>query len=178
MWFPKLKAKLDEVVSKCIVIRYFSDFLMPKSDNLRRPSPPLSNQRYQALAAFRKALREFLHFSEEAALEAGVAPQQHQAMLVIRASSAGNSEDGIVTIGDLAAQLQVKHQSAVGLVNRMEAAGLVRKTQDAGDRRRMCVRLSKRGHRLLEKLAAAHAAELARVGPALRTMLKSLGAAL
>jgi len=132
--------------------------------------PPVSDADYQQLAAFRHALREFLRFSEEAALAAGVAPHQHQAMLVIR----GCPRDTSLTIGDLAMQLQIRHHSAVGLVNRMAAEGLVAKSADPKNYRQVFVRLTQRGQRILETLSPAHKAELARIGPALREILNHL----
>jgi len=126
----------------------------------------VSKADYEHLAAFRNALREFLHFSEEAALAAGVPPQQHQAMLVIR----GTSGADFLTVGELAAHLKIKHHSAVGLANRMEAERLIAKSHDPRDRRQVLLRLTPRGNRILEKLTAAHKAELVRIGPVLRNI--------
>ena len=130
----------------------------------------ISKADYEHLAAFRNALREFLHFSEEAALAAGVPPQQHQAMLIIR----GFPGRDFVTVSELAASLKVKHHSAVGLVNRMEADGLVVKSQAPDDRRQVLVRLTALGGKTLENLSAAHKAELARIAPAFRKILNHL----
>ncbi|MGH8024732.1 MAG: MarR family winged helix-turn-helix transcriptional regulator, partial [Limisphaerales bacterium] len=44
----------------------------------------LNKTEYETLAAFRYALRRFLHFSEQAARTVGLTPQQHQAMLAIK----------------------------------------------------------------------------------------------
>ena len=125
---------------------------------------------YQLLAEFRKTLREFLHFSEQAAVAAGVTPRQHQAMLVIRGALEGDS----IIIGDLAQQLHIKHQSAVGLFNRMEKAGLIEKEHDPADRRRIFLRLTKQGNRLLAGLSVAHKSELKRIGPTLDEIVKKL----
>ena len=38
---------------------------------------------YQALAQFRYEIRRFTNFSEQAARDAGIEPQQHQALLAI-----------------------------------------------------------------------------------------------
>jgi len=135
--------------------------------------PAVSPTDYEHLAAFRHALREFLHFSEEAALAAGVAPQQHQAMLVIR----GRRERDYLTVGELAAQLKIKHHSAVGLVSRMEEERLVKKSDDPSNYRQVRVELAARGRRILEKLSPVHKAELARIGPTLRGILHQLEAA-
>ncbi len=132
--------------------------------------PAVSKRDYEHLAAFRNALRDFLHFSEEAALASGVPPQQHQAMLVIR----GVPDRDYLTVGELAAQLKIKHHSAVGLVNRMEADGLMAKSRDPKNRRQVLVRLTARGRRALENLSPVHMDELARIGPSLRKMLRHL----
>ena len=44
----------------------------------------VSKAEYETLAELRYSLRQFLHFSEEAAHGAGVTPQQHQALLAIK----------------------------------------------------------------------------------------------
>ena len=142
----------------------------------KRPTkelPEVTEADYKLLAAFRHTLRAFLHFSEEAALAAGVSPQQHQAMLVIR----GFPDTDHLTVGELAAQLKIKHHSAVGLVNRMAAEGLVDRSDAPDDRRQVLVRLTMRGRRTLEQLAPVHKAELARIAPVLREILGRLESA-
>lgn len=140
---------------------------MPK----QKPTSRVTEADYRHLAAFRHALREFLHFSEEAAGAAGLPPRQYQAMLAIRGLANGEP----LTVGELASRLKIRHHSAVGLVNRMEADGLVAKSQDPRDRRQVLVRLTPRGESNLEKLATVHKAELTRIAPALREILKQLG---
>ena len=68
--------------------------------------PELSKADYEALAAFRYALRRFLAFSDAAIREKGVTPQQHQALLAIKAS-----RDESLTIGALAEALLLQHHS-------------------------------------------------------------------
>jgi DNA-binding MarR family transcriptional regulator len=133
----------------------------------------VSKADYEYLAAFRSALREFLHFSEEAALAAGVPPQQHQAMLLIR----GFPGRDFITVSELASNLKIKHHSAVGLANRMETERLIVKSQDPGDRRQVLIRLTAAGEKTLQRLSAAHKAELARIAPAFRKILNHLKAA-
>jgi DNA-binding MarR family transcriptional regulator len=135
-----------------------------------RKSSIVSDTDYELLATFRHALREFLYFSEQEALAAGVAPQQHQAMLVIR----GLPKDNQLTVGELARKLKIKHHSAVGLINRMQADGLVKKCEDPDNRRQVLVRLASRGHRILDTLSPVHKAELARIAPTLRTILNQI----
>jgi DNA-binding MarR family transcriptional regulator len=130
---------------------------------------PLSEHDYQLLADFRFELREFLHFSEMAAYDAGLHPQQHQALLVVR-----GSRHPEVTVGEIALRLKVKPHTAVELINRMAAEGLVRKVADPQDGRRVLLQLTPRSERLLNKLSSAHKTELARVGPALEEILTHL----
>jgi DNA-binding MarR family transcriptional regulator len=132
---------------------------------------PIRKDEYEALAEFRYALRLFLHFSERAAEQAGLAPQQHQALLAIMGFP-GREQ---VTIGELAERLQIRHHSAVGLVDRLVAQGLVAREHSAGDRRQVYVALSERGLALLEQLSTAHRDELRRLGPQWRALLEQIG---
>lgn len=116
-----------------------------------------------ALAGFRYELRRFLHFSESAALEAGLQPQQHQLLLQV----AGAPRTAQVTIGYVAERLALKHNSAVELVDRSEREGLLERTEDARDRRCAILRLTRKGRRMLERLADAHARELHEMAPRL-----------
>jgi DNA-binding MarR family transcriptional regulator len=114
-----------------------------------------------ALAGFRYELRRFLHFSESAALEAGLQPQQHQLLLQV----AGAAESAQVTIGYVAERLALKHNSAVELADRSEREGLLERTADARDRRCAILRVTRKGRRMLERLADAHARELHEMAP-------------
>jgi DNA-binding MarR family transcriptional regulator len=130
----------------------------------------LATQDYAQLAAFRRALREFLHFSEGAAAAAGLTAQYYQAMLIIRACP----EEQSITINDLAQQLFIKHNSAVGLVDRLVQEDLVQRTPSKSDRRKVELRLTLEGRKVLAKLAAMHRRELQRIGPLLRAFFTEL----
>ena len=130
----------------------------------------VSAREYEQLAAFRYALRQFLSFSEEAAREAGLTPQQHQAMLAIK----GSPDPARVTIGDLAERLRVRHNSAVGLVDRLTAQGLLERRANPDDRRQVHLALTAHGADVLEQLTAAHRDEIRRIGPQLRDLLAEL----
>ncbi|HSQ79549.1 MAG TPA: MarR family transcriptional regulator [Casimicrobiaceae bacterium] len=123
----------------------------------------LDQGEYEALAQFRYTLRRFLSFSETAAGGVGLTPQQYQALLAIK----GASGEGPVTINDLARQLMIKHNSAVGLVDRLEEDGLIVRRVARDDRRKVNLILTPKGSRTFEKLASAHRAELERIGPKL-----------
>jgi DNA-binding MarR family transcriptional regulator len=125
---------------------------------------------YAQLAAFRQGLREFLRFSEDAAGQVGLATQHYQAMLIVRASPEGTR----ITINDLARHLLIKHNSAVGLVDRLAKEGLVRRASSARDRRMVELELTARGRKVLAKLAATHRRELERIGPELKRLIADL----
>jgi DNA-binding MarR family transcriptional regulator len=118
---------------------------------------------FQALAELRYLIRQFLDRSETMAGERGLTPQQHQLMLAI----AGRPEGVAPTIGYLAERLLIRHHSAVGLVDRLEAQGLVEREPGADDRRRVNVRLTERGATVLRDLSASHRAELRLLAPRL-----------
>jgi len=111
------------------------------------------------LAQFRYALRKFLRFSELAARQCGVTPQQHQLMLGIR----GYTGRGAATISELAEFLQERHHSVVGLVERAVQSGLVSRAQDAADRRVVNVSLTPSGEEVLLKLTRMHYEEAKRL---------------
>lgn len=121
-----------------------------------RPQRRFSDEDYRAILEFRTRLRRFLGWSGAQARQAGLTPAQHQLLLAVR----GHPDPQGPTIGDLAAYLQLRHHSVVGLVDRAEAAGLVRRRDDAHDRRVARVQLEPEGEAALEHLTALHVAEL------------------
>jgi len=125
---------------------------------------------YRILAEFRQNLRKFLHFSQEAARDAGIEAQQYQMMLAIK----GLPADVRPTIGELAKRMYIQHHSCVGLVDRLAERGLVKRVRDPDDRRRIIVRLTSRGESTLRKLYKTHAAELRRLAPELIETLSEL----
>jgi DNA-binding MarR family transcriptional regulator len=131
---------------------------------------PVSDEEYQALAAFRYALRQLLHFSEEAARQAGITPQQYLALLAVR----GFPGRDRATVTELAERLKIRHHSAVGLIDRMESQGLMVRHAGGADRRQVFVSLTPRGAQLLAPLAAAHRDQLQRIRSDLRGILERL----
>lgn len=129
----------------------------------------VSKSHYEALAAFRYALRRFQHFSEEAARNADLEPQQHQMMLAIM-----GSPDDRLTIGEIADRLQVQHHSAVALAARAETRGLVARHHGEVDRRQVFVTLTDVGNEALRDLSAAHRRELLTAAPELIRILQRI----
>lgn len=124
----------------------------------------LTTHDYAQLAAFRHALRGFMRFSDAAAAEAGLTSKHYHAMLVLR----GCPDDRRVTINDLAHELFIKHNSAVGLVDRLVDEGLIVREPSTSDRRKVELTLTVYGRQVLAKLASMHRRELQRIGPGLR----------
>jgi DNA-binding MarR family transcriptional regulator len=123
---------------------------------------------YEALAAFRGALRQFLAFSEAAAGAEGVPPQQHQALLAIKGAPGAET----ISVGDLAERLMVRHNTAVELSDRLAAAGLITRAQAADDRRRILLRLTPKAEAVLERLSESHLKELRQITPLLIELLR------
>ena len=131
----------------------------------------ISDIDYRSLAEFRYQIRRFLHFSERAARDAGLEPQQHQLMLALRGWPDSEQPPSIRL---LAEQLQLEHNTLVGLVDRLVERGMVTRSRALGDRRQVLVRLTERGEAELEKLAIHHLTELRGNGPKLVRALEDL----
>ena len=130
----------------------------------------LSETDYRRLAQFRHALRQFLQFSEGAAGDAGLTPQQYQALVAIRGLAGGEPP----SVGDLANWLLIEHHSAVGLVDRLVAAGLIVRGKQESDGRRVTLVLTPKAQGLLAGLVDAHRAELRRLIPLMKPLLSEL----
>jgi DNA-binding MarR family transcriptional regulator len=137
------------------------------------PVPALdpSEINYEQLHQFRYLIRRFLRFSEEAARGAGIEPRQHQLLLTIKGMQ--QSPDGI-SVTTAAERLQISHNTAVELVDRAQAAGLVVRGRSTEDRRLVLVRLTPRGEDCLDRLSSAHLAEIRSWAPELIDALTAL----
>ena len=131
----------------------------------------LSDADYATLAEFRFSLRQFLAFSESRAAECGLTPQQHQALLAIRAAPA----DG-ATVGYVADRLILKPHSATGLVDRLVVLNLVERKASAQDKRRALLVLTREAHTKLARLSAVHREEILRLKPLLTGLLGTMKA--
>lgn len=132
--------------------------------------PKLTSASYRKLAAFRYEMRKFLSFSEQAARAAGIEPQQHQLLLAVRGLPSGVRP----TIGAVAERLCIQHHTAVGLVDKLEAQGLVARERGTHDRREVLLRLTPAGQGVLERLSALHRQQLRVVGPAMVSALSAI----
>jgi len=75
-----------------------------------------------------------------------------------------------VTIAYAAERLGLKHNSTVELVNRSEREGLLSRVEDTGDRRRVILRVTRKGNQVLGKLSNEHARELNELAPRLQRL--------
>jgi DNA-binding MarR family transcriptional regulator len=131
----------------------------------------LAEDDFVGLAGFRLALRKFLTFSEAAVRAAGVTTQQYQAMLAVRARRAQE-----ISIKELAAELMLKPNGAVQLIDRLEAIGMVQRRNAENDRRSVLVSLTQLGDRVIEVLGAEHLSALVEQRPLLVESLRRLKA--
>lgn len=127
----------------------------------------LSDAEYRILGDFRRAIREFLAFSEEGAIAHGITAQQHQALLAIRAHSGPEP----MTVGELAESLMIKSHSAVGLVSRLEERDLVARKESAEDRRRALLELKPKGVDILETISGRNLRKIDETGEILNDMV-------
>jgi DNA-binding MarR family transcriptional regulator len=125
---------------------------------------------YRALADLRYRIRHFLRDGDAVARAAGLEPQQYQLLLMIRGLPQGEE----ATIRTLAERLALRHHSAVGLIDRLEARGFVHRNRGRDDRRQVLVSLLPRGERILEKVARRRIDELHSYGRELASAIEKL----
>jgi DNA-binding MarR family transcriptional regulator len=126
----------------------------------------LSDEDYRRLLGFRDGIRRYLNHLEEEARNLGLTPAQHQLLLAVR----GHGGDKAPSIRELSEHLLLRHHSMVELVNRAQAAGLVRREPDADDHRVVRVALTEHGMEQLRLLSTSHLEELSRMLPRLRVL--------
>jgi DNA-binding MarR family transcriptional regulator len=122
-------------------------------------TPPFGKAEYEELARFRYGVRRYMRFSELAVRRAGFRPQQYQLLLAIK----GYPGRDWVTVGEAAERLQIQHNSAVGLADRCERLGLIRREDHPSDRRIIVLKLTERGEEVLGGLVQLHQQELDRL---------------
>jgi len=139
----------------------------------KRPAgskPHLTAADYETLASFRYGVRRYLAFAEANARSVGLTSQQHQALLAMKVHTFSRP----MTIGDLAAELLIKHHSAVELVGRLEKSELVQRRADPSDGRKVLVCLTDAGEAVLACLSVQNLGELRDIAPAFSHLLERL----
>lgn len=124
---------------------------------------------YEALLAFRTALRRFNSWSEGQARAVGLTHAQHQLLLAVK----GHPDERGPTIGDVAAYLLLRHHSAVELINRAQAGGFVERHRDGDDARVVRLKLTEHGAACIQKLTQLHVDELQQLAPLLRHVISA-----
>ena len=125
---------------------------------------------YQELAEFRYQILSYLKRADECARSAGLEPHQYLLLLALRGLPTGREP----SIQVLAERMQVRHHSAVGMIDRMERRGFVRRERAKDDRRRVLVRLTARGNGVLAKVAKERLSDLRTMAPALVRALSAI----
>lgn len=123
----------------------------------------LPDEVYSRLLTLRTALRRFERWSAEQAAAAGLTPAQHQLLLAVR----GHPDPRGPTVGEVAEYLLLRHHSVVGLVDRAESLGLIRRSREDEDHRVVRLRLTDEGSQRLAVLSALHLEEVERLARAL-----------
>ena len=125
---------------------------------------------FEHLLELRTGLRRFLRWSERQAEAAGLTPAQHQLLLAVK----GHPDPAGPTIGEIADYLVLRHHSAVGLVDRAVAEGLVKRNSDPRSKSVVRITLTGKGAAKLNALSEAHVQELAHLAPTMRTLWREL----
>jgi DNA-binding MarR family transcriptional regulator len=116
----------------------------------------MSAEDYRSLADWRYRIRQFLAYTERAAREAGLEPQQYQLLLMIK----GLPPSLTPTISVLADRMAVRHHSMVELVDRLVERGLVRRERGSADRREVLVVLTPAAERVVRRVSVKHHQQL------------------
>jgi DNA-binding MarR family transcriptional regulator len=140
------------------MLRHSPDYIVARYICQVAALAQLRDDEYRALARLRYLLRVFLRFSEDAARDEGLTPQQHQLLLAVRGFSGSRAP----TVGEIADMLQLQQHSVGELVDRAEDSGLIRREVDPSDRRRQLLTVTVRGEQRLARLAPLHQQELRR----------------
>ena len=145
------------ILARCVVARYIIDCMMKT----------ISDEDYRALSEFRYEIRKFLMVSEKIARSHRLQPQQYMVLLTLR----GLRPNQEPTIIFLAERLQIRHHSAVGLINRLAKRRFIRRCRSKADSRKTLIRLTSAGNALIEEVVRMRFVELASSQPMLLTAL-------
>jgi DNA-binding MarR family transcriptional regulator len=130
----------------------------------------ITTEDFRKQAEFRHHLRHFLRSSELNAKEFGLKPNQYQLLLAIK----GLPESSTPNISTLAERLQIEQHSAVELVDRSVKKGVVERFREGSDRRKVFLRLTDAGEKMVMEIAIRNRHELANALPAFLEFLSTL----
>ena len=111
-----------------------------------------------------------LRGSEVNAKAFGLEPNQYQLLLAIK----GLPENASPNISTLAERLQIEQHSAVELVDRSVKKGVVERFREGSDRRKVYLRLTDAGEKMVMEIAIRNRHELLNSLPAFMEFLATL----
>jgi len=120
-----------------------------------RREPKVAAQAEEILAVVRALRRDLLKNPAEDADQAGLTGPQVSVMACLVSK-------GPTTLTELSRTLGMNHSTASGIVDRLQARGLVRRTLDAADRRRTRIIVTDKVTRYVHELQVGPAGRLAR----------------
>ena len=109
----------------------------------------LSTDEFVAVAEFRASLRSFLRKAEQTARRAGLTPQRHLLLLMIKGAPDGSEQS---TVTELAERLRLAQSTVTELVRRAEEAGLIEREPSRSDGRVAHLRVSEEGESRLARV--------------------------
>ena len=112
------------------------------------PQTSVPVEKAKRVAAFRAALRTFESRTEEVARACGLTPQRYLLLLMVKGAPDGSER---LRLTDLAHLLKAGRNTVTELVGRAEAAGLVRREAQPGDRRVVLLALTNEGESRLAR---------------------------
>jgi DNA-binding MarR family transcriptional regulator len=130
----------------------------------------LGAKEYAALGEFRYGMRKFLRFSKDLLAGRALTPEQYEALLALKASQRAEG----MTVGEISERLQVRHHTAVSLLDKLEARKLALRKRVNTDRRTVNVQLTRSGMALISRLAVIHYQEIRRHAPEMIRALQRL----
>ncbi len=130
----------------------------------------LTKSDFEQLLELRTGLRRFLGWSDQQAKDAGLTPAKHQLLLAIK----GHPDSAGPTISEIANYLVLRHHSVVGLVDRAESDGLVKRNPDPSNRSVVRVTLTSAGENKLDALTEAHLQEIRHLAPTMSALWREL----
>ena len=113
---------------------------------MQREFTDIPGPRYVALLELLRTAETLWHASREFFARWNLSPSQFNILNLLRVAAEG------CTQVDLSRQLIMHRSNVTGLVDRLEARGLLKRTESPGDRRAHRVILTATGRRLVEKI--------------------------
>lgn len=143
---------------------------MPNSRPLKTTADAFSQPEFVKLAEFRYHLARFLRRRKDAARGEGLEAQQYELLLAISGLPRGTNP----TIKELASQLRLEHHTVVGLADRLQRRGLLKRKASTEDRRVVLLQLTRQGQASLNKIVRFSFAQLQEEAPALIHSLRRI----